>query len=136
EHLVGMAARIAPQLSEQVINDATDTTRAVAVRKREKLRVQGDAHLPPRLVVTLGVVSDPGRWPARRSPGGDAALWVAGAVLFLALAALVFGGSREPGLSMLVLCVLAAILAALGSVLLVWSIGYQRLAYTLTASSM
>jgi hypothetical protein len=82
------------------------------------------------------VVSDPGRWPARRSPGGDAALWVAGAVLFLALAALVFGGSREPGVTMLVLCVLAAILAALGSALLVWSIGYQRLAYTLTDSAL
>jgi hypothetical protein len=82
------------------------------------------------------VVSDPGRWPARRSPGGDAALWVAGAVLFLSLAALVFGGSREPGPTMLVLCVMAAILAALGAALLVWAIGYQRLAYTLTDSAL
>ena len=38
------------------------------------------------------MVSDPARWPARRSAGGDAALWVACALLFLALAALVFGG--------------------------------------------
>jgi hypothetical protein len=57
-------------------------------------------------------------------------------VLFLALAAVVLGGSREPGAIMLGLCVLAAILAALGSALLVWSIGYQRLAYTLTDSAL
>jgi hypothetical protein len=61
---------------------------------------------------------------------------VAGALLFLALAALVLGGSREPGAGMLVLCGVAAILAALGSVLLVWSIGYRRLAYTLTDSAL
>lgn len=81
-------------------------------------------------------MSDPARWPARRSPGGDAALWVAGVVLFLALAALVLGGSREPGTTMLALCVLAAILAAVGSALLVLSIGYQRLAYVLTDSAL
>src|SRR5258708_22387058 len=119
EHVICMPTRIAAQFAEQVINDATDAAAAIAVREREKLRVESDAHFSPRLVVTLGVVSDPGRWPARRSPGGDAALWVAGAVLFLALAALVFGGSRAPGLTMLVLCALAAILAALGSALLV-----------------
>jgi hypothetical protein len=56
---------------------------------------------------------------------------VAGALLFVALAALVLGGSREPGAGMLLLCVLAAVLAVVGSVLLVWSIGYRRLAYCL-----
>src|SRR5437588_308976 len=37
---------------------------------------------------------------------------------------------------MLLLCVLAAILAAAGTVLLVWAIGYQRLGYVLTESSL
>ena len=75
-------------------------------------------------------------WPARRSLGGDAALWVAGALLFLALAAVFLGGSREPGASMLLLCALAAILAAAGIVLLVLAIGYRRLAYALTDTAL
>jgi hypothetical protein len=57
-------------------------------------------------------------------------------VLFLALAALVLGGSRDPGASMLVLCGVAAILAAAGLALLVWAIGYQRLAYALTDTAL
>jgi hypothetical protein len=81
-------------------------------------------------------VSDVTRWPARRSAGGDAALWVAGALLFVALAALVFGGSREPGLAMLGLVILAAVLGGMGAVLLVWAIAYQRLAYSLTDSAL
>jgi hypothetical protein len=75
-------------------------------------------------------------WPARRSRGGDAAAWVAGVVLFFALAALVLGGSRDPGVSMLLLCGLAAALAALGLVLLVWAMGYRRLAYSLTDTAL
>ena len=67
------------------------------------------------------------RWPARRSAGGDAALWVAAVLLFLAVAALVLGGSREPGLGMLLMCALAAALALAGTVLLILAIGYQRL---------
>jgi hypothetical protein len=93
-----------------------------------------DAHCALR--DTLVVVSDPARWPARRSRGGDAAIWVAGLLLFVALAALVFGGSREPGTGMVMLAVIAVVLAALGALLLVWSIGYQRLAYTLTDSAL
>jgi Bacterial PH domain len=75
-------------------------------------------------------------WPVRRSLGGDAALWVAGGLLFLALAAVFLGGSREPGASMLLLCAVAAILAAAGTVLLVLAIAYQRLAYALTDSAL
>ncbi|MCA1644936.1 MAG: DUF1648 domain-containing protein [Chloroflexi bacterium] len=72
----------------------------------------------------------------RRSAGGDAAIWVAGALLFVAVAVLVLGGSREPGLGMLLMCVLAAVLAAIGSVLLVLAIGYQRLAYCLVEAGL
>jgi hypothetical protein len=63
-------------------------------------------------------------------------LWSAFALLFLALGALFFGGSREPGPTLLILCIAAAVLGALGAVLLVWAIGYQRLAYTLTDSAL
>ena len=82
------------------------------------------------------MVSDPTRWPARRSAGGDAALWVAGALLFLALAALVLGGSREPGAAMVILCFIAAVLAFAGALLLLMAIAYQRLAYELTATAL
>jgi len=75
-------------------------------------------------------------WPVRRSIGGDAALWVAGALLFLALAAAFLGGSREVGASMLLLCTLAVILAAAGTVLLVLAVGYQRLGYALTDTAL
>jgi Protein of unknown function (DUF1648)/Bacterial PH domain len=85
-------------------------------------------------LATLPGVSD--RWPARRSAGGDAALWVASVLLFLAVAALVLGGSREPGVGMLLMCVLAAVLALAGTVLLVVAIGYQRLAYSLGESGL
>ena len=61
---------------------------------------------------------------------------MASALLFLALATLVFGGSREPGTTMLLLCVLAVLLAAVGLGLLVWAIAYQRLAYTLTEAAL
>jgi hypothetical protein len=73
---------------------------------------------------------------ARRSLGGDAALWVASGLLFLAVAAFVLGGSREPGLGMLLMCVLAAVLAGIGIVLLVWAIGYRRLAYWLAETGL
>jgi hypothetical protein len=76
------------------------------------------------------------RFPVRRSRGGDAALWVAGLLLFLAVAALVLGGSREPGMGMLWLCVGATVLAAAGTFLLIWGIGYRRLAYALTENAL
>jgi hypothetical protein len=75
-------------------------------------------------------------WPRRRSLGGDAAPWVAGALLFFALAAVFLGGSREPGASMLLLCTLAALLGAAGIVLLVLAIAYRRLAYVLTDTAL
>jgi len=76
------------------------------------------------------------RYAARRSTGGDVAVPLAGVLLFLALASLVFGASREPGPGMLVLCALAAVLAAAGAFLLLWGIAYRRLAYALTDSSL
>jgi Bacterial PH domain/Protein of unknown function (DUF1648) len=79
-------------------------------------------------------VSD--RFPVRRSRGGDAALWVAAVLLFLALAALVLGGSRQPSMAMLGLCIAAVILAAAGTFLLIWGIGYLRLAYALTEHAL
>jgi hypothetical protein len=78
----------------------------------------------------------PKTWPARRSFGGDAALWIAGALFFVALAAVFLGGSREVGTGMLLLCALAVVLAATGFVLLVLAIGYKRLAYALTDSAL
>jgi Bacterial PH domain len=72
----------------------------------------------------------------RRSRGGDAALWVAVGLLFLAVAALVLGGSRQPGMAMLWLCIGAAALAAAGTFLLIWGIGYQRLTYALTENAL
>src|SRR5439155_12810848 len=76
------------------------------------------------------------RFPVRRSRGGDAALWLAGLLLFLALAALVLGGSRQPGSAMLWLCLGALVLAAAGTFLMIWGIGYQRLTYALTENAL
>jgi hypothetical protein len=85
-------------------------------------------------LATLQGLSD--RWLARRSLGGDAALWVASGLLFLAVAAFVLGGSREPGLGMLLMCMLAAGLGGIGLVLLVWAIGYRRLVYWLAENDL
>ncbi len=63
-------------------------------------------------------------------------MFVAGGLLFVAVAALVLGGSREPGPGMLLMCGLAAALAAIGGALLVWAIGYQRLAYLLSETGL
>jgi hypothetical protein len=63
-------------------------------------------------------------------------VWVASALLFLALAAVFLGGSREPGTSMLLLCALATVLAVAGSVVLVLAIAYRRLAYSLTDTAL
>jgi len=91
-------------------------------------------HLPTAWIATLQGLSD--RWSARRSLGGDAALWVASGLLFLGVAAFVLGGSREPGLGMLLMCVVAAALAGAGLVLLVWAIGYRRLVYCLAETGL
>jgi hypothetical protein len=85
-------------------------------------------------IATLGGLSD--RWSARRSLGGDASLWVASALLFLGVAAFVLGGSREPGLGMLLMCILAVALAGSGIVLLVWATGYKRLVYCLAETGL
>ena len=75
-------------------------------------------------------------WPARRSRGGDLALWVASAVLFLGVAMLVLGGSREPGIPMVVLCTLAVVLLILGGGLSLWALAYRRLRYVLTNAAI
>ena len=111
--------RLMPPLRYVSAKDSNWAFSATCI-EASSLRVYSVGHL-----ATLDALSD--RWPARRSAGGDAALWVAFALLFLAIAALVLGGSREPGVGMLLMCVLAAVLAALGNLLLVWAIGYQRL---------
>jgi hypothetical protein len=79
-------------------------------------------------------VSD--RFPARRSRGGDLATPVAGVLLVLALAALGVGIAQTPGPGMLGLCVLAALLAAAGSVIGLWGLSYRRLAYALAESAL
>ncbi|MGI9149514.1 MAG: PH domain-containing protein [Chloroflexota bacterium] len=75
-------------------------------------------------------------WPAQRSVGGDAAVWVASGLLCLALVAVLVGGSREPGVSLLLLCALAVILAGAGCVLLVLGLAYRRLAFALTDTAL
>jgi hypothetical protein len=61
---------------------------------------------------------------------------VAGVLLVLAIVAVVLGATREPGFSMFLLCVLAAVLAAAGGTLLIWALAYRRLAYALTESAL
>jgi hypothetical protein len=79
-------------------------------------------------------VSD--RFPARRSRGGDLAAPVAGLLLLAALAALVTGGSRDPGPPSVLLACVAAVLAAAGVLLGLWAVAYRRLAYALTESAL
>jgi hypothetical protein len=79
-------------------------------------------------------VSD--RFPARRSRGGELALPLAGLLLLAALVCLILGATRDPGAAMVLLCTLAAVLAGAGALLLLWGIGYRRLAYALTESAL
>jgi len=79
-------------------------------------------------------VSD--RFPARRSRGGDLALPAAGLLLLLGVVALVVGATLDAGVGMLVLCVVAALLGAAGTVVLVWGFGYRRLAYAMTENAV
>lgn len=52
------------------------------------------------------------------------------------VAALVLGGSREPGLPMVVMCSVAVVLLLGGGGLLVWALAYRRLGYTLTETGI
>jgi PH (Pleckstrin Homology) domain-containing protein/uncharacterized protein DUF1648 len=61
---------------------------------------------------------------------------VAAGLLLVALACIVFGASRTPGPTMLALCVVAALLATAGTLLLVWALAYRRLEYALTESAL
>lgn len=76
------------------------------------------------------------RFAARRSRGGDAAAPIGGLLVFLAVAAAVVGGSREPGLGTLLLDVGAVLLSAAGVFLMIWGLAYLRLAYSLTESAL
>lgn len=75
-------------------------------------------------------------WPARRSTGGDAALWVACALLACGVLALLVGATREVGSSMLLLSMAAAVLLAAGGALLLWAMAYRRLTYVLTDKAL
>jgi hypothetical protein len=70
-------------------------------------------------------------WPARRSRGGDAALWASVGLGVLAAAALGSLPGLQPGGAMLAAVVGGVLLAAGAGVLLVWAIGYRRLTYVL-----
>ncbi|HEV7666512.1 MAG TPA: PH domain-containing protein [Chloroflexota bacterium] len=54
----------------------------------------------------------------------------------MAVAAVVFGGSREPGIGMVSLCAIGAILAGAGAVLWFWGLAYRRLQYVLTDNAL
>ncbi|GAC1321772.1 MAG: hypothetical protein NVSMB2_18760 [Chloroflexota bacterium] len=75
-------------------------------------------------------------FPARPSRGGDTALWVASILLFFGLAMLILGGSREPGVPMVVLCTTAVVLLIVGGGLLTWALAYHRLRYVLTDAAI
>jgi uncharacterized protein DUF1648/PH (Pleckstrin Homology) domain-containing protein len=79
-------------------------------------------------------VSD--RFPARRSRGGDLATPAAALLLLLALLALAYGVSREPNQLLILLCCVATVLAAIGTLLGLWALGYRRLAYALSDSAL
>lgn len=87
-------------------------------------------------VATLAKMAHGAGWAARRSQGGDIALWIASVILFVAVAMLVLGGSREPGMAMVLLCTVAVVLLFLGSGLLIWALAYRRLSYVLTDSAI
>jgi hypothetical protein len=72
------------------------------------------------------------RYPARRSTGGDAALWVALALAVLALVGLGVAVTREPGGSMVLWALGALVLGALAGGVGLWALAYRQLTYTLT----
>jgi hypothetical protein len=56
--------------------------------------------------------------------------------VFLGVAALVLGASREPGAAGLLLSIAAMVLVAAGVFLIIWAFAYQTLAYALTESAL
>lgn len=56
--------------------------------------------------------------------------------MFVALAVLVFGASREPGPVMVILVALSALLAAAAGIVLILGYAYRRLAYSLGESAL
>src|SRR5215207_3607908 len=75
-------------------------------------------------------------WPARRSTGGDAALWFGGAVCAMAVGLAIVAAAMAPSASVLVWAVLAAVVAAVGLGVLLWGLAYRRLTYALGEQSL
>src|SRR5258708_39873508 len=101
--------RLIPPLRYVSAKDSSWAFRAICIAGLTAVRVysvpRGWHGSPRRMfargrarIATLQGLSD--RWLARRSLGGDASVWVASGLLFLAVAAFVLGGSREAGLGL------------------------------------
>jgi hypothetical protein len=77
-------------------------------------------------------------WPPRRSIGGEAALWVAAALIVLALVtlAVLLTGTLAPGPTMFELALVGTILALAGYGILLWALSYRRLNYVLGPTSL
>src|SRR5262249_27695329 len=77
-------------------------------------------------------------WPPRRSIGGEAALWVAAALVVLALVtlAVLLTGTLAPGPTMFELALVGAILTLAGGGILLWALSYRRLNYMLGPTSL
>ncbi|MBV9545411.1 MAG: DUF1648 domain-containing protein [Chloroflexi bacterium] len=75
-------------------------------------------------------------WPARRSRVGDAALWVACAILALGLLCLIAAATRDVGQTLLMLTIAAVVLIAAGTAFAAWALAYRRLVYVLTDSAV
>ena len=84
----------------------------------------------------LSTATVPGVWLARRSSGGDAALWAGAGVGVLAVAALGVAAIGGPGTGMLLWAIAAVALAALGVAIALWGLAYRQLAYTLGDDSL
>ncbi|MBV9355382.1 MAG: hypothetical protein JO023_07620, partial [Chloroflexi bacterium] len=77
-------------------------------------------------------------WPPRRSLGGEAALWVAAALIVLAVVtlAVLLTGTLAPGPTMFELALVGVALALAGGGILVWALSYRRLSYLLGPTSL
>lgn len=80
--------------------------------------------------------SSAGVWRARRSRGGDAALWASVALLVLAVAAWGGGLTQGPGLALAGLAVVGLALAAAGLLLLLWAVAYRQMRYVLQSDAL
>ncbi len=84
----------------------------------------------------LSTATVSGVWLARRSTGGDAALWAGLGLGVLALAAFALGTVLGPSLGMVLWAVAGVALAVLGTGVALWGLAYRQLTYTLAESSL